>query len=372
MRRRVRGFTLVELLVVIAIIGVLIALLLPAVQAAREAARRAQCSNNLRQIGLAFHNHHDVINCFPHSGWACCRAPTFYNGTPVVANQVVLDANGNLVYNKWGQPITQMAGYAYQILPYLELVNVWNPPPNPPSGQQLQPAMIDQKWLRMRASMVPTYACPTRRSGGNAAMFYDGYGVDQNESWNGQTVPTMQVDYAANAHNTWGDSQYYGVVPHNKGIPIGAISDGTSTTFMVGEKRIPTRYYTQPLGDQDFGMTDGWDPDVVRVVLNPNGVVMGQYGSVGAITVNDTAANAWLPFPDRYTSKEVPKGSQWALGAGSNLEDWGEWRFGGGHPEKFLMGYADASVHPVSYNIDPLLWLRLGNRNDGKAVEPPN
>ena len=64
-RVRSRGFTLIELLVVIAIIAVLIALLLPAVQQAREAARRSQCKNNLKQLGLAFHNYHDTANCFP-------------------------------------------------------------------------------------------------------------------------------------------------------------------------------------------------------------------------------------------------------------------------------------------------------------------
>src|SRR5204862_6784684 len=98
-----RGCTLVELLVVIAIIGVLVALLLPAIQAAREAARRTQCKNQLKQIGLAIHNHVSTFRVFPTGGAKIYPSIEDYvvGGTPL-------------------GPDKQGLGWAYQILPYLE------------------------------------------------------------------------------------------------------------------------------------------------------------------------------------------------------------------------------------------------------------
>lgn len=102
MQRRKRGFTLIELLVVIAIIAILISLLLPAVQQAREAARRTQCRNNLKQIGLALHNYHDVYSQFPQAFNVDATVTSAIMGTP------------------------NMSGWSVAILPYIDQANIYN------------------------------------------------------------------------------------------------------------------------------------------------------------------------------------------------------------------------------------------------------
>jgi prepilin-type N-terminal cleavage/methylation domain-containing protein/prepilin-type processing-associated H-X9-DG protein len=159
------GFTLVELLVVIAILAVLIALLLPAVQKVRQATARIQCANNLKQIGLAFHMHHDTHGYFADGGGVYNPARSKTNGVPNVAP-----------HQEWG--------WAYQILPYLEQANVWNDPNDDAAAR----------------AQVATYRCPARPKRGPSGW---GHGV---------------CDYAGNAgefyqYNTGGAIQLRGYYP---------------------------------------------------------------------------------------------------------------------------------------------------------------
>src|SRR5262249_44823850 len=150
MHRRTRrlGFTLIELLVVIAIIAVLVSTLLPAVQQAREAARRSQCKNNLKQMGLAFHNYHDAMNTFPYA--YLLTAPGLFGlpaGTPLNANS-------------WG----------LMLLPYLDQQPLYdqyncNVAPINEAVAFGQPAAVIASNIAVISTPLTVFACPTTPNG---------------------------------------------------------------------------------------------------------------------------------------------------------------------------------------------------------------
>ena len=143
-----------ELLVVITIIGILVAILLPAVQAAREAGRRTQCGNNLKQISLACFQHEAAVRILPDSGEGCWTLRTFINGKPAGAGQ-----------QNWG--------WAYQVLPYMEEMAVWSLPND----------------ADVEKTAIPFYFCPTRRQ--PQSLPGVNYGVPSEFR--------AMMDYAANA-----------------------------------------------------------------------------------------------------------------------------------------------------------------------------
>ena len=203
MRRR--GFTLIELLVVISIIGVLMALLLPAVQAAREAARRAQCINNLKQMGLAFQNYHDAIGTFPMSYAA--RSPFIDGATDTAPG--------------WG--------WGTMILPQLEQGPLCN------AVNFSLPVEGPQNSTVIRSSLT-TYLCPSDPIPGGPFAVSDR---------SGNVLAMMgPTSYAACVGNDLTDSTTglnndglgNGVMFRNSGIRMADILDGTSQTIVVGER----------------------------------------------------------------------------------------------------------------------------------------
>lgn len=267
-RQRWRGFTLIELLVVIAIIAILIALLLPAVQQAREAARRTQCKNNLKQLGLACHNYHDTFGQFPQN----------YDGRPI----------SEMTGGSWQQGYGDF-GWIVMALPYLDqapLYNQFNFSDRSGSGGSF--GWTSQQNTMAASTVIPALMCPSNPQPNKVAV--DVAGCSGGGTWNNTQVG--RTDYTGNLGfiagdwrsclvqdggnipltkggeavgivlDAWGEgsSQNYlqsmnGVFSFMGSAKIRDVTDGTSNTILIMEDHHWAAGKTQP---QNYARDTGW------------------------------------------------------------------------------------------------------------------
>lgn len=332
------AFTLIELLVTMAVIGILIALFLPAVQSVREAARRTQCQSNLKQLSLAALNFESAHGNFPSGGWGYQ-----WQGYSDISTRA-------------GQP----GAWTFSLLPFLEQSAVYQ------LGQyKSPPAELDLDLRRRIETPVSIYHCPSRRGGGGEL-----FGIDPScpscALPLGIATPLEAVarsDYAVNAGdgepdpanleswpvNFWGPADvaeanqltltnqwpappadWTGISWLRRGVRIAAITDGTSNTFLFGEKYVSRNAYR-----------DGTD-------WGDNEPLFGGFNND-----NHRSTNPHWPYMQDQKA---------TLSIGS----FGSAHAGGGH-----FAYCDGSVRRVSYDVDRDVYRYLGNRRDAQPVEAP-
>jgi prepilin-type N-terminal cleavage/methylation domain-containing protein len=376
---RSSAFTLVELLVVIAIIGVLVALLLPAIQAAREAARRVECTNKMKQMGLAVQNLADAQKVLPTGG----------DGTfPEITNYVTPYQSTS---GKANGPEKQGLSLFFQILPYLEqnsvhglnnsvalqqtVVPLYFCPSRrgakvviadehtPIGGQQI--ALIDYAAATpctcttptceakfnprdsvplTKAVQDPRHGATTPTANNNGWSFFRGaYGAGSKSAmkdtvYDGAIVRTAwKYDLANHPSSAAARAQPYGINTQ-KVIEWKDITDGVSNTMVLGEKMVPSDQYEGGGYSDDKGWTDGWDPDTVR--------------STCFAPLGDSDASVLAPANKNLFGREVDL-----------------WYFGSAHPSTFNTVFADGSCHALSFDIDVVLFNNLGTRNDDQLVD---
>jgi prepilin-type N-terminal cleavage/methylation domain-containing protein/prepilin-type processing-associated H-X9-DG protein len=274
-----RGFTLVELLVVIAIIGILIALLLPAVQAAREAARRSQCINNLAQLGLAVHNYEAAYQMLPPG--------TIEPQGPI----------RNL-------PKGYHMGWLVQILPFIEEQVTFD-------HVDFSVGVYDAKNEPVAQTEINVFTCPS-----------DGMGYSMQDRW--------PSNYAACHHDLEApiDADNNGVFFLNSHVRMRDVTDGTTHTIFVGEKKIDA---------VDLGWMSG-----TRSTLRNTGTPIDQTSVVRA------------------------KGDSFVLEEGGKTSDVTVGGYGAYHPGGANFLFGDGRISFLSETIDQPTFEQLGHRADGK------
>lgn len=311
-----RAFTLVELLVVVAIIGVLVALLLPAVQSAREASRRTQCNNQIKQWTLGFHNYADVNQTFPSAAQTNPRHVWVYSMWPYVEQQAI--------YNLYDQ--SQHFYLAPNTLFGNDPVNKYQNVDVGPTGRRIK-----------------LYYCPSDRFGAWLNSPGDNYArAKGNFQLNFGPIMHPQPNAAANPPVAWGPFGFRDFTNGNtpRFTRIGEISDGTSNTLLMSEAIMPRDDANDHRGDflnDDFACT------YFATITTPNSA-----------------------SPDVLVSGRCPSPNppQMPCVAGGNRYKTARSR----HPSGVNASLCDGSVRFISNNISLSTWQSIGTMNGGDAV----
>ncbi|MBC8354847.1 MAG: DUF1559 domain-containing protein [Planctomycetes bacterium] len=347
--RRRRGFTLVELLVVIAIIGILVALLLPAVQAAREAARRMSCGNNLKQIALAIHNYHDTYKVFP----------------PIRGGQLV--GGGT---QPFGSTVTSYPGcpgwfnstawsWRALILPYMEQQPLYDRinfdvirDTTCYSSQPAWTGPTDPNQVR-----ISGYECPTdsaQRNGANAPTNYGGI-------WGSDANPFSSVKSRLGV---------FGMGSTVSTVKMALLGDGTANTVMVGEIYRGVPYWRTTGGSHTGQRCDRWIVETgfcgADTSYPPNNYKLSAAAckSRPPISIGDNSTNAVNP-KDCPIKNCCPDIVEWV--DNHNNGNRGRRPISSLHPGGALAAYADGSVKFVPETVDVQIWRGTGTRSGGEA-----
>lgn len=335
-----RGMTLIEMLVVIAIIGILVALLLPAVQSAREAARRMQCQNHLKQIGLAMHNYHSAHRCFPAGRM-----------------RTLIDGKGRC-----------FSAYAH-LLPFLEAATLYdqidfNANPDDPAANGIP-----------LSQTIPFFLCPS-----------DSSRVLQSNTVNGVIVNSAVHNYPLNTGTTYplsprnpGGVPVTGVFFENSWLRLAEITDGTSSTVCISET---IQAEGGPSTWDGVSRTNGF----VLTAGNDNatnGPELTDYASQchqAGLLLQQTRGSRWLygaPGHSMYNHMRPPNDPdidcRGGLPHSTRTNFWWD-RLSlnvaarSRHPGGVNTLYCDGHVQFVGNTVDAIVWQSLGSRNGGEVV----
>jgi prepilin-type N-terminal cleavage/methylation domain-containing protein/prepilin-type processing-associated H-X9-DG protein len=313
-----RGFTLIELLVVIAIIGVLIALLLPAVQKVREAAFRASCKNNLKQIGLALHHYHDAYKSLP-AGYLRDNKPLEAEFGHFGSQPAIFDRPPPWM----NEPQRPGWGWAALLLPFIEQENL---------GHKIdyQLPVESPANLESRTQPLKIYTCPSDKNTG-VYMVLNDWGVDIARAATNSYAACYGVSTILFAQPEAGDGLFY----RNSKIRLEQITDGTSTTLAIGE-RGTILVQTPWAGVMTHGTARTYpDAPVYTSVVQPCAVMV--LARVGYRSLNDS----WAEPYDFFSP----------------------------HGNLVHFAFADGSVRALSSSVDFQILQALATRAGGEVVD---